>query len=267
MSLTAVTACDYSDARPGGKALADAGVQYVGRYLAPEGDSRAIELPEYTDLIAHNLKLWFVREGAATGMDNGYTQGVNDATVADANLARIGVRGALVYAAADWDVTEAEFPQVDAYMRGFAVTLGGTNRVGIYGGMFYLNHARDNKLATKFWKSAASSWDHGETGAVDIVQTLLAPPVPDSDHDYYYVSNDPTEEENMKNFMIYIKNSNGTMQWAQIPTDLSKFVPIWHQDTANVIATSITGPAIEVYAEEWNGYRVAAGLAPDPNVG
>ena len=179
---------DYSEARPTPQQLLDAGVKHVGRYLAPEGDGREIEADEYNALIAAGINVWFVREGAATGMRGGYAKGVTDAQIAVANLQRIGApSNSIVYAAADWDVQESELGVCDAYMRGFASILG-QNLVGIYGGMYYLNHCRANNLAVAFWKAAATSWDHGETGPVDIEQTTDTPPVPGTDHDNVYTT-------------------------------------------------------------------------------
>jgi hypothetical protein len=77
------------------------------------------------------------------------------------------------------------------------------------------------------------------------------------------------EDDDVKSFLIWIRNKNGSMQWAQISADLKSFVPIWKSETANGLSAGgpQTGPAVQVVKEEWNGYRAAAGLEPDDTVG
>jgi len=191
-----ILGADYSWARPGGAALAVAGVRSVGRYLADEGDGREIELEEYQDLTAHGITVWFVREGYANGILDGHDKGVADAQIAVANLARLGLAGQVVYAACDFDIGhdpdlgswQAQFDAGTAYMQGFRSVIGDT-KTGIYGGMEFINHCRDGGLAGWFWKAAASSWDHGQGGAVHIEQTTQSPPVAGSDHNIIWVDN------------------------------------------------------------------------------
>jgi hypothetical protein len=181
---------DYSYARPGGAALAAAGVKAVGRYLAPDGDGREIEKPEYDDLVANGIKVWFVREGAADGMLGGFAKGVSDAQVAVANLARLGLSDQVVYAAADWDVLDSQFGVCDDYMRGFASVVG-SERTGIYAGLHLMNHLHSVGLAVWFWQAGATSWNHGEDAqmTVHLEQTTNVPPFPGTDHNYIYTAN------------------------------------------------------------------------------
>lgn len=181
---------DWSAARPGGAATRNAGIVGVGRYLTSPGDWRAIEKSELDDLLAHGINVWFVREGSANGMLGGYSQGVYDAQVAVSHLRnRLGIQGnQVIYAAADFDVQGYQFGACDDYMRGFASVIG-LPYTGIYAGMYYINHCRDAGLANWFWKAAASSWDHGQGGAVHIEQTTKTPPLPGTDHNYIYTVN------------------------------------------------------------------------------
>lgn len=175
---------DYSWARPGGAALRAAGVVAVGRYLAADG--RGITAAEYQDLRAHGIGLWLVREGSATGMLGGFTQGAADARIAVQQIAAAGLpANSVVHAAADWDVTTAQFGVCDDYMRGFASVIG-VNRTGIYAGLHYMNHAHASGLAVSFWQAGATSWNHGEAPQMPInfVQTTLTPPLPGTDHNY-----------------------------------------------------------------------------------
>lgn len=197
---------DYSYARPGGAALAAAGVKAVGRYLATYGDGREIEKPEYDDLVANGVGVWFVREGAAIGMLGGYAKGVSDAQIAVANLARLGLSNQVVYAAADWDVLDSQFGVCDDYMRGFASVIG-AERTGIYAGLHYMNHAHAAGVAAWFWQAGATSWNHGEGAqmTVHLEQTVQQPPIAGTDHNFIYTANfgqvgasdEPREEEDM----------------------------------------------------------------------
>lgn len=176
---------DYSYARPGGAALKAAGVSYAGRYLAD--DDRGITAAEYQDLLAYGIGVWLIREGRANGMLGGFNQGSADAQIAVQQIALVGLPpGSVVFATADFDVeTDAQFAALDDYLRGFASVLG-VARVGIYGGLHYLNHAYQAGLATHFWQAGATSWDHGEQPLMPLAfhQTTLTPPVPGTDHNY-----------------------------------------------------------------------------------
>jgi hypothetical protein len=178
---------DYSWARPGGAALAAAGVKAVGRYLANDG--RGITAPEYQDLTAHGIGVWLCREGGSSGMLNGFARGVADAQVAIQQIAAAGLPvDSIVYATADFDVSSAQFPACDAYLQGFTSVLGTVARQGIYGGLHYLNHAHAAGLAVGFWQAGATSWNHGESPQMPInfEQTTNTPPVAGTDHNFIY---------------------------------------------------------------------------------
>lgn len=64
---------------------------------------------------------------------------------------------------------------------------------------------------------------------------------------------DESEEDEMKPFLIWKKNPNGTRQWAQISGDLARMVPIWKLATANALG-KVFGAAILVDQSEWDGY-------------
>ena len=174
-----MTALDFSYARPGSAALNAAGVTSVGRYLATDG--RGITLAEFNDYTSRGISVWFIKENAARGMLNGYGQGVADAQWAENQMNALGVSGAPIYFTADFDVLSSQFPACDAYLNGAASVIG-LARVGIYAGLHYLNHAVN--LASYYWKTAANSWDHGETATIQLhlTQTLDAVPIPGTDY-------------------------------------------------------------------------------------
>lgn len=61
------------------------------------------------------------------------------------------------------------------------------------------------------------------------------------------------EEEDMKPFLIWKKNPNGTRQWALISGDLSRMVPIYKGETANALG-KLYGAATLVVESEWAGF-------------
>lgn len=61
------------------------------------------------------------------------------------------------------------------------------------------------------------------------------------------------EDEEMKPFLIWKKNPNGTRQWALISGDLSRMVPIFKLATANALG-KLYGAATEVVQNEWDGF-------------
>lgn len=77
----------------------------------------------------------------------------------------------------------------------------------------------------------------------------------------------PEEDPVKDSLLIWTRHKTTKgMLWAHISPELARFVPIFKQDTANALAKRIGAPAVEVAGGEWNGYRIAAGLQPDPNV-
>lgn len=225
---------DYSTARPGGAALKRAGVKGVGRYLAPVGDPRALEMPEYSNLKAYGIDVWLVREGAAGNMKNGRQQGINDAKVAHANLQRLGLPlDTFVYTAADFGIRPNDLATLavcDAYQDGFN-SVHGVQNTGIYGGMVIINRFRANGKAVKFWQAGATSWDYGQTGFVHLHQTTQTPPVPDSDHNYInttdygqvgYEAPVPvtTEQEDDEMRMLFGHRNESNDEWMIVHPDL-----------------------------------------------
>ena len=171
---------DFSYARPGGATLAANGVSSVGRYLGTDG--RCIALPELDDYLANGVSVWFIKEGAANGMLNGYRQGVTDAQSAQTALDTLGQPNAAVYFTADFDAQPVQFPALDSYLAGVATIIPVT-RIGIYAGIDYMNHAEH--YVTFRWKTASSAFDHGQTTTVTLhlIQTLAAVPIPNTDYD------------------------------------------------------------------------------------
>ena len=170
---------DYSYARPGSAALLAAGVGSVGRYVGTDG--RCINLTELNDYLTHGISVWFIKENAANGMLGGSAQGIRDATAAQTQLNALGQPNAAVYFTADFNAQPSQFGALNAYLTGVATVIPLT-RIGIYAGIDYMNQAQT--LATYYWKTASSSFDHGKTAAMQLhlIQTTNAVPIPNTDY-------------------------------------------------------------------------------------
>lgn len=175
-----MSALDFSYARPGGAALTAAGVTSVGRYLGTDG--RCITLPELTDYLNNGVSVWLVKENSSRGMLNGYGQGASDARDAQGQLDALGQSNAVVYFTADFDIQRFQFAAGDQYLLGVASVMP-VSRIGLYAGIDYLNHTA--ALVTYRWKTASSSFDHGQTAAAQLhlIQTTGATPIPNTDFD------------------------------------------------------------------------------------
>jgi hypothetical protein len=102
-------------------------------------------------------------------------------------------------------------------------------------------------IASEWWHADASGTITANIGATTVLKTQ-------------------EEEDDMKPMLLEIHNANGSKQWALVPATLDGFVPIWKADTANSLSKRLDGFVI-VSKDEWNGFRAAAGLPADTNVG
>ena len=174
-----MTALDFSYARPGGTALKSESVTSVGRYLGTDG--RCITLAELNDYLNNEISVWFIKENSSRGMLNGYPQGAADASAAQQQLNALGQPNAVVYFTADFDIQPSQFSTGNNYLKGVATVIPVT-RIGLYAGIDYLNAA--DTLITYRWKTASSSFDHGQTPnqPLHLVQTTDAVPIPNTDY-------------------------------------------------------------------------------------
>jgi hypothetical protein len=166
---------DYSYARPGGAALAAAGVVSVGRYLGDPGDGRCLTADEYEDLKAHHLSVWLVREATGREMLNGRAEGQNQARIAQAAISRLGLPAdSVVYFTADFDVLPSQYAACDDFLRGVNDVFQDTGRIGLYAGVPYIDHVKSWSGASYWWKPGASSWSDGESTALHLEQLVGA---------------------------------------------------------------------------------------------
>lgn len=150
---------DYSFARPDPAAIKAAGFSFVCRYLASSSGKR-VTLAEAQALKAAGLALVLVFEDYANQALNGYSQGVADAQEALGQANAIGwPADRPIYFAVDFDINDAQKPVAAQYMDGVISVLE-LNRVGAYGGYWWIKYCVENKLASFFWQACA--WSGGQ---------------------------------------------------------------------------------------------------------
>ncbi len=150
---------DFSWARPGGAALAAAGKKFVVRYVPTGSGRKDLDAAEIADYRAHDLAICLVWESAPGRAKAGTAAGRADATVAKAAAAALGFPLTTpIYFAVDFDAQSADFPAIDAYLRGAATVLSAP-RVGVYGSARLMAHCANVKSAQWFWQTYA--WSYG----------------------------------------------------------------------------------------------------------
>jgi hypothetical protein len=157
-----VEGVDYSAGRPGGKALADAGMRFAARYLS-HNPSKNLTPAEADDLAAHGVSCVVVWETTASRAGAGRAAGIADAKEAAAQAKACGQpAGRPIYFAVDWDANPTV---VVPYFQGVASVLG-LARTGVYGGYKVVDYLLDHKLATWAWQTVAWSGGRRDSRAV-----------------------------------------------------------------------------------------------------
>ncbi|MGQ4514209.1 glycoside hydrolase domain-containing protein [Streptomyces sp. DW26H14] len=150
---------DYAWSHPSLSALKAAKVAFAARYLATDA-SKSLTKTEAAALAGVGIWSVVVWETIANRMLSGKAAGASDATKAQAQAAACGQpKDRPIYFAADFDATEAQQTQINAYLDGAASVLGRA-RVGIYGGYYPVKRALDAKKATFAWQTRA--WSGGQ---------------------------------------------------------------------------------------------------------
>lgn len=156
--MTDAPGVDYSSGRPGGAALAKAGMKFAARYLSHNA-SKNLTPAEATDLAAHGVSCVVVWETTAQRASAGRTAGIADAREAAAQAKACGQPSSRpIYFAVDYDASPSA---VVAYFQGVASAIG-TARTGVYGGYKVVDYLLDHGLARWAWQTVAWSggrWD------------------------------------------------------------------------------------------------------------
>lgn len=161
---------DYSMGRPGGQALAAAGVTFVMRYAARGRDNVNVHRDEVDDLLSHGIAVGVVNEHEAAYLLGGHSRGADAAAGARDVAVAAGLSGNLpIYFACDFDATLGGPPVSAAAidnmrrlldtLQGAATALGGWQYVGLYGSVFVQDWIYVNTPLSRFWQCAA--WSRG----------------------------------------------------------------------------------------------------------
>lgn len=137
------------------------GKRFVCRYLAPSGPSydwKRLRSSEVRALRLARMGLVCVWETSANRALAGTTAGQSDARSAWALLKELGIPGAVVYFAVDFDARPEDQARINGYLHGAATVLG-HDRVGIYGGYWPVKRALDAKACRYGWQTYA--WSGG----------------------------------------------------------------------------------------------------------
>lgn len=164
---------DFSLGRPGGAALAAAGVQAVGRYAAAGRDNVNITAAEVKDLRAHGIDVLIFNEHSAGYMLGGAAAAATIAPGAQQVCKAAGLPDGPIFYAADFDATRGGPPVSAAAladMRKLADFLTGAAKatswdlVGIYGGYYAVKWLLDNLPNLRHAvQTYAWSWGAGGT--------------------------------------------------------------------------------------------------------
>lgn len=150
---------DYAWSHPSPASLKTFGATFACRYLATD-KTKSLTKAEATALAAVGIWSVVVWESTANRMLGGNAAGVADAKAAQAQATAAGQPADRpIYFAADWDATEAQQTQINAYLDGAASILGRA-RVGIYGGYYPVKRALDAGKAVWAWQTIA--WSGGQ---------------------------------------------------------------------------------------------------------
>lgn len=153
---------DYSYGDPGIKALKDAGVTFVCRYISTPGNPKNLRADEAARLKKAGIDIVVVFETTTGRALSGYTAGINDAYEADRQALAVGApQDSVIYFAVDFDANARERKIVNQYLGGAAAALG-KRRVGVYGGYYVVKEALDVGVVTYAWQTyawSANQWD------------------------------------------------------------------------------------------------------------
>lgn len=153
---------DYSWARPGGKAIREAGYQFVIRYIDyPGAAGKGLTRAELDDLRANDISVALVFEQVPERPLQGRRAGMDDAATSVKAIEALGMPTPQpVYFAVDFDAQSPQFSAIDDYFRGVSEVIG-RSRTGVYGSYDVLAHCKAMGLVTYYWQALA--WSRGRS--------------------------------------------------------------------------------------------------------
>lgn len=159
---------DFSAGPPSVDALKAAGVRFVGRYHGSGGRPKLLTRAEAGSYKQAGIQVVSIYEtwGFSRPQDRGRltrAAGSADARQALKQALSCGAPAdVVVYFTFDYDVPAADLARIQAYLEGCATVLGGTHRVGVYGGYRVVKAMLDAgacryAMQTRAWSSG--HWD------------------------------------------------------------------------------------------------------------
>lgn len=150
---------DYSWARPNPVDIKSEGFDFAMRYLSHD-DGKNISRDEANALLGAGVDVGLVWESYARRPLEGRKAGLADGNDAQSQAKAVGFpSGSTIYAAVDFDTSEAQQAPIDEYLKGFTEGLG-DYETGVYGSYYICKRCDENKTATKFWQTLA--WSGGQ---------------------------------------------------------------------------------------------------------
>lgn len=148
---------DYAWSKPRPSVLAQQGRTFACRYGGTGiDDSKMLTANELAALTAAGISVVANVEGAPSGF-KWYSGGQDWARRGVAWFKALGMPSDRpIYFSADWDVTSGDWPALKAALDGAASVIG-RNRVGLYGGHYAIQKAKDTGAAAWLWQTYAWS--------------------------------------------------------------------------------------------------------------
>jgi Domain of unknown function (DUF1906) len=149
---------DYAWDRPSAAGLAAAGKRFAIRYGGPGSAGKQLDAAELSALRAAGLDIVANAEGSAGGY-LGAAAGRAWAGAAEQHFRDLGMPADRpIYFSVDFDAGPADWPAIDAALRGSAEIIG-AGRVGVYGSYDTIAHCVAAGTARWFWQTYA--WSGG----------------------------------------------------------------------------------------------------------
>lgn len=154
---------DYSIWRPPSPLwLSEQGYGFVCRYLDFTPNPKVIDAAELRGYWQAGIEVVLIWENGAYDMRLGAAAGVTAGYRALQEATALEVFPCPIYFAADFDATESDQSEIDAYLLAAGNMLGDQQLVGIYGGYWAVSRALDHRTARYGWQTTAWSgglWD------------------------------------------------------------------------------------------------------------
>lgn len=136
------------------------GYRFVGRYLAPPSEAKAITQAEAARIRKAWLGVLLIWETTANRANQGSAAGTADGAAACIQARGLGVPdGTMIYFAVDYDAREPDFDNIERYLRAARDFCRGYE-TGVYGSFRVVEEMRRRGVCRGFWQCVA--WSGGQ---------------------------------------------------------------------------------------------------------